>query len=157
MKIFDISYKILQDFLIPLERHKEAFNEINFVSGKEMQTSFGTKNKIQECIQKYLQDYFAKHKLVLDNIWAQKYFNGRHSAHVHHNAHTSFVWYVQAENDCSKIIFYNPGWPYVDTHRFEVQPYTGTLLLFNSSIPHEVLPNGNQTRNIIAGNLKWLK
>lgn len=161
MKEYDITYKIFKDFLFPTKEYQEEFNKIDFVPKEkdEMQTTYGSKliSNLKSFV--FLQKFFNKRQLSITNIWAQKYINGRHRAHIHNdeNSHLSFVWYVQADENCSKIIFYNPGWPYIDSHKFDIQPYTGTLLIFDKSIPHEVLENKNQKRNIISGNLKWQK
>ena len=159
MKKYEIKYEIVKDFLLPSKEHQEEFKKINFIKSdkQDMLTTYGQNIKLNEKILKYLIDFFKKHKLQISSVWAQKYLNGRHEAHIHSNSIFSFVWYVQADEKCSKIVFHNPGWPYVDSHRIEIQPYTGTLLMFNSLIPHEVLYNTKQVRNIISGNLSWLK
>lgn len=160
MKKHEIKYEIIEDFLCPLKEHQEAFNQIDFESlpKKEMQTTFGTKETLNEKIYALLNEYFKKINLTIINLWAQKYVNGRHEAHIHNDCAASFVWYIEAEKNCSKILFYNPGWPYIDTHKkIEIQPVTGTLLLFSTGIPHEVLENKNQIRNVVAGNLRWQK
>lgn len=160
MKKYEIKYEICKDFLCPLKEHQEQFNTIDFekLPKKEMQTTYETQEKINEKIYFFLTKYFEKFNFSIINLWAQKYINGRHAAHIHNQCAASFIWYVQADENCSKIVFYNPGWPYIDTHKcIEIQPVTGTLLLFSTGIPHEVLENKNQIRNVIAGNLKWLK
>jgi hypothetical protein len=159
MKNYEIKYEILKNFLCPLKEHQEEFDMIDFetLPKKEMQTTYETKEKVNEKIYFFLDKYFEKFNFTITNLWAQRYINGRHSAHIHPQCAASFIWYVKADENCSKILFYNPGWPYIDTHKFEIQPVTGTLLLFSAGIPHEVLENKNQIRNVIAGNLKWLK
>jgi hypothetical protein len=66
----------------------------------------------------------------------------------------SFVFYVQTSDDSSEIKFYNPGYPYCYYKDYVFTPYENDLLIFNSYVPHEVLPNNDNQRISLAGNIQ---
>tara|TARA_R110000824_G_scaffold98723_1_gene235410 strand:- start:826 stop:1311 length:486 start_codon:yes stop_codon:yes gene_type:complete len=84
-------------------------------------------------IKKQVTDILDKHKLLLTNNWAQLYNNKNyHNIHNHPNSQYSGIIYI---NGHSPTIFYDR----------EYQTYINKfvknqLLLFPSSIPHEVKP-----------------
>ena len=104
----------------------------------------------------HLFDVFNAHSLVLKKVWIQKYqYSQYHDLHIHGEDTYSFVWYINCSEKSSKTIFYNPGWPYFQSHNFiEVTPKKGKLFLFNGLIPHCVLRNEDNLRTIVSGNLK---
>ena len=97
----------------------------------------------------------------ISDCWVQKYKNKKHCLHVHgtDNSKLSFVWYVNASNKSSPILFYNPGFPYNDFWAKEIYPKKNKFLMFNSYIPHEVAYNEDNDRMVLSGNIDliWQK
>lgn len=151
----EIKYEIYKKFLKPTKKHNQIFDELNFCQ-KDMQTTFNFSD-IDNQFEKDINLFMKNLDLKVTRIWAQKYENAQHEAHTHLPAEYSFVWYIEVDRDCSEIVFYNPGWPYFETHKIKVKPFTGLFLLFPGFLPHEVLYNTKCKRNIISGNLTWQK
>lgn len=149
-----ISYEIVKRFLNPENSILEKFNKVKF-KNVQMQTSYGENNDYSYFIN-YLQPFIShltNNDLKIENLWCQKYNSGYHGLHTHKGCKLCFTWYLHADENCSNIIFRNPGFPYIETHEIKIKPYTGLMLLFPPFIPHEVEYNYDSKRYIIAGNL----
>jgi hypothetical protein len=158
--ILEIKYQILKLHLDPNETFQKEFDSIKFNKTDDVPTTYhneGLNKGLSKEVEQYINNFIANYKFKINMIWAQRYEQSFHPAHVHLNCAASFIWYLDVEEGCSKLRLYNPGWPYVATHQFEIQPKTGLFILMPSFLPHEVLYNSNKKRNTIAGNLKWLK
>lgn len=91
-------------------------------------------------------------------MWVQKYApGGYHPIHVHatdmHNY--SFVFYVDCTDNSACTMFYNLGYPYVDHGGFKVKPVKGRCVLFPGAMPHEAMPNNDDRRLIVSGNIVY--
>ena len=156
--MIDHSFKItLVEYNIPCD--KEFYNYIkNFPLDKYEYNSnsyFNTLNeKLVPKVDKYIRNIAKNHKCNLTNAWIQKYNKNQfHDVHIHGRGDLlSFVWYIDCTKNSSKTIFHNPGYPYIDTHRIEITPEKGKLILFDGTIPHYVLPNKDTRRLIVSGN-----
>ena len=92
--------------------------------------------------------------------WIQKYKQGHY-----HNVHThdlgkydySFVLYLDCSDKSEPTLFYNVGYPYVNTDTLSVKPVIGRLVIFAGCLPHEVPPNQDDKRLIISGNLTFIQ
>jgi hypothetical protein len=89
-------------------------------------------------------------------MWVQKY--GRYNYHaIHTHApdafNYSFVFYVDCTDQSGCTMFYNVGYPYVDHSSFKVQPVKGRCVVFPGAMPHEAMPNQDDRRMIVSGNL----
>ena len=104
----------------------------------------------------FVKNILNKDNFTHRNSWFQAYKpHNYHSLHVHglESFEYSFVFYVQTSDDSSEIKFYNPGYPYC-YYKDYVLPYENDLLIFNSYVPHEVLPNNDNQRISLAGNIQ---
>lgn len=103
----------------------------------ECKTTFTTFNilnfPILKNIKKQITDILDQHKLFLGNNWAQFYNKGdSHGVHIHERSVLSGIIYIKGNNP-SPTIFYSKKFNQYD-HKFK----SNTLLLFPSTIPHEV-------------------
>lgn len=89
-------------------------------------------------------------------LWVQRYDRGAyHPVHVHaadKNSY-SFVLYVDCTEHSAPTMFYNLGFPYVDHDAFKIRPKRGRCVLFPGAMPHEAMPNTDERRLIVSGNL----
>ena len=92
-------------------------------------------------------------------MWVQKYerFN-YHPIHTHalDAFNYSFVFYVDCTDESACTMFYTVGYPYVDHTNFKVQPVKGRCVLFPGAMPHEALPNQDDRRLIVSGNIFYI-
>lgn len=101
-------------------------------------------------LKKQITNILDKHKLSLDNNWAQLYNKeNKHGIHIHYGSIYSGIIYIKGKNS-SSTIFYNRNFNKY-YHKFE----DNTLLLFPSMTPHEVKPlEKDEGRLIISFNTK---
>ena len=141
--------KKFKNYIINLPVYKNEANNSSFF--KE------TKNKqLLIEVNSYLNLIFEKHSSILEEVWVQKYnLNQFHDLHTHGLGKNflSFIWYINCSKKSSKTVFFNPGYPYFETHKIEIEPEIGKLIIFDGCIPHHVLPNKDSLRTIISGNL----
>jgi len=147
----DVLKKIKQ---VSLKKDKHN-PEMNLNSYYETMDNTDESLVFKEFINKQLKDIFEKHNLKLKNCWVQKYLkNSYHSLHVHDSNEKSFVWFIEGNEKSSPTVFYDVGFPYINTNQsisFKFIP--GTLLIFPGFLPHEVRPNKNNNRLIVSGNV----
>lgn len=92
-------------------------------------------------------------------MWVQKYERGAyHPIHVHatDKHHYSFVFYVDCTENSGHTMFYNLGFPYVDHEATKIKPVKGRCVLFPGAMPHEAMPNNDDRRLIVSGNLVYV-
>ena len=112
--------------------------------------------KLLQMVRKNLKDIFKKHKLNIIDCWVQLYLkNNYHSVHTHFATQKdySFVWFIDGDKNSAPIIFYEIGYPLINSNKkimFDFKP--GTLLIFPGFMPHEVPLNKSNNRLIISGN-----
>ena len=147
----DVLKKIKQ---VSLKKDKHN-PEMNLNSYYETMDNTDESLVFKEFINKQLKDIFERHNLKLKNCWVQKYLkNSYHSLHVHDSDEKSFVWFIEGNEKSSPTVFYDVGFPYINTGQsisFKFIP--GTLLIFPGFLPHEVRPNKNNNRLIVSGNV----
>jgi len=142
----DINDKILSDVKsYPLTKYK--MNNNNFIKKDK---------KLLSMVRKNLINIFKKHKLNIRDCWVQLYLkNNYHSVHTHFATQKdySFVWFIDGDKNSSPIIFYEIGYPLINSNKkikFDFKP--GMLLIFPGFMPHEVPLNKSNNRLIISGN-----
>lgn len=92
-------------------------------------------------------------------MWVQKYERGNyHPVHVHatDRHHYSFVFYVECTENSACTVFYNLGFPYVDHDALKITPVKGRCVLFPGAMPHEAMPNNDDRRLIVSGNIVYV-
>jgi hypothetical protein len=92
-------------------------------------------------------------------MWVQKYATGAyHPVHVHATDRYSysFVFYVDCTDESAPTMFYNFGYPYVDHEARKIRPKKGRCVLFPGAMPHEAVPNADDRRLIVSGNLVYV-
>lgn len=148
--IFEEQIEITKDFLQKIKKYsltKDIMNSHNFLKKDK---------SLLNLVNKKIKKFLDKHKLKLIDSWIQKYGkNDYHSLHTHFATvkDYSFVWFIEGSEDSSPIIFYEVGYPIINTGKkiiFNFKP--GTFLLFPGFMPHEVPLNKNNNRLIISGN-----
>ena len=91
-----------------------------------------------------------------DDIWIQKYDNSDfHDCHIHNPNTFSFIIYIDCTDDSSETMFYNVGYPYFFIKSYKVKPKIGRCIVFHGAIPHTALPNKDDKRLIVSGNIKF--
>jgi hypothetical protein len=119
--------------------------------------------RLAELTMRCVEDFFiavgkrlSKTGLHVLKMWVQKYdkFN-YHPIHVHapDAFNYSFVFYLDCTDNSAPTMFYNLGYPYVDHTNFKIQPKKGRCVLFPGAMPHEALPNQDDKRLIVSGNI----
>lgn len=148
---------------------KQNIKSLSFLEFTNNLTTFYENNKILDFesfldLRNHIDNYlniFTKHVLKKEsfthrNSWFQAYKqNNHHSIHVHglEAFEYSFVFFIQTSKDSSDIKFYNPGYPYCYYNDHSITPKDNDLVIFNSFLPHEVLPNKDDQRISLAGNI----
>ena len=153
-------YSIIEDFV---KVDKETLKQIKKIKLKKDKnipnmnlTSFYEKNKeLDKFVKNKLKNIFKKYKLKFKNSWVQKYLqNDYHNLHTHHIDEKSFVWFIEGQENSSPLVFYDIGYPIIDTQQSIIIKFVpGTLVIFPGFIPHEVRPNKNDNRLIVSGNV----
>lgn len=109
------------------------------------------------------------YRLELSHIWMNRlYLDGYHGRHSHGRSHYSGTYYVNSPPASSRIRFYHPysdivqhDFPKVSkigtsllSEYVDYDPTPGTMLIWNSWLYHEVLPNKSiEPRDSISFNL----
>jgi hypothetical protein len=120
-------------------------NNINFIN----QTSNEIKNFLLEIIK---QLNYTKYKI--ENVWVQKYNDSDfHDCHIHNPNGFSFIIYIDCTDSSSETMFYNVGYPYFTIETFKIKPKIGRSIVFHGAIPHTALPNKDDKRLIVSGNI----
>ena len=148
----------LYDYVVSYEMEKIDHVETSFYK-KEMDL------RLAELTMSCVEDFFieigkriGKTSLQLLKIWVQRYEKfSHHAIHVHaHDAHNySFVLYIDCTEDSAGTMFYSVGFPYVDHTNYTVQPLKGRCVVFPGAMPHEALPNKDDKRVIVSGNIVY--
>ncbi|MGE0626868.1 MAG: TIGR02466 family protein [Hyphomicrobiaceae bacterium] len=112
----------------------------------------------------------AGRPLVLDSLWINVLDRGGvHSGHIHPNCVISGTYYVEAPDGAGAIRFEDPRLPLMmaapqrkararpDNRSFvEIAPRPGMLLMWESWLRHEVLPNrASDSRISVSFNYRW--
>lgn len=90
---------------------------------------------IRKELVRHIQDKFlGKDYWISRDVWGLNYLNGEGAApHVHSNVDYSMIWYLNADEDCGTLEFFNPDQ--------SVQPTKNMLVLFDGRHKHGVLPS----------------
>ena len=126
----------------------------NNLDSKEQITTFNYLNVLNFPILKNLKDQIInildKHKLLLDNNWAQLYnMKNEHSIHTHSGSFYSGIIYIMGKK-ASPTIFYDRKYKNY-CYKFK----NNKLLMFPSDIPQEVKKlNNDEDRLIISFNTR---
>ena len=99
-----------------------------------------------------------KSSLQVLKMWTQRYGKfAYHPIHVHGLSafHYSFVFYIDCTEESGCTMFYSVGYPYVDHTNFKVHPKVGRCVLFPGAVPHEAMPNHDDKRIIVSGNIVY--
>ena len=157
----------IDNIKVPSSYLKEI-NKIKLLKGKEQHNNFDVKHDNPKFIKitdeilspKFLEigngHGFKNYKII--NMWVQKYLKGEHhSLHIHtpKTSIFSFIYFLKTTKDSASTFFYNVGHPYVSTEAIEVTAKTGKLIVFHSTIPHEVKANNDNVRTIVSGNIEY--
>lgn len=92
----------------------------------------------------------------ITKTWIQKYNkNHFHDCHTHDLVNFSFIYYLDCTKNSSDTLFYNPLYPYYHFNEYRVKPEKGKCVVFSGAIPHAALPNKDDKRLILSGNLNF--
>lgn len=97
----------------------------------------------------------------LTKFWVQKYNNeDYHDIHTHgtQDNHYSFIIYIDCSKNSSVTLFYALGYPYtsyVGKSPYGIKPEKGRIILFNSFLPHGLVPNKDEKRLVLSGNITY--
>ena len=139
-----VKYKSLKDY---------DFNKNNFFDENDINFSFITNKEIQTYLLEILKQLKCK-QYEIENTWVQKYNNNDfHDCHIHNPNGFSFVLYIDCTEVSSETMFYNVGYPYFTINNFKIKPKIGRCVVFHGAIPHTALPNKDDKRLIVSGNI----
>ena len=165
MEVFNFNFPIfvndltLSNDYINIVKNKSLkkydFNKNNFFDENDIYFSFITNKEIQTYLLEITKNLNCK-EYRIENTWIQKYDNNDfHDCHIHNPNSFSFVLYIDCTEDSSETMFYNVGYPYVTTDTYRVKPKSGRCVVFHGAIPHTALPNKDDKRLIVSGNIKF--
>lgn len=165
MEIFNFNFPIflkdlsLNNDYIDIVKKKSLkkydFNKNNFFDANDIDFSIITNNQIQIYLLEILKELKCKNYSI-ENTWVQKYDNNDfHDCHIHNPNGFSFLLYIDCTNDSAETMFYNVGYPYFTTNNFKIKPKVGRCVVFHGAIPHTALPNKDNKRLIVSGNIKF--
>ena len=130
---------------------KFEFNLNNYSIDEESIACKELNNFLQEIAEKIKLDSFK-----ITKTWLQKYNkNNFHDCHTHDLANFSFIYYLDCTKNSSDTWFYNPLYPYYHFNQYRVKPEKGKCIVFSGAIPHAVLPNKDDKRLILSGNVNF--
>jgi hypothetical protein len=163
MKIFNFSFpifvkdlKLSNDYINTVKNKsltKYEFNKNNFFEKNDDYFSSQTNQEIKNYLLKILKN-LNLNEYKIKKIWVQKYNkNNFHDCHIHNPTEFSFILYVDCTDNSSETIFYNVGYPYFLTGNFRVKPKIGRCVVFHGALPHCALPNKDDKRLIVSGNI----
>ena len=166
-RTFDISFYEMQvpfnnteviKFIENLDMHEfqmmTTFGQEKQILEKEPMTNF--KNNLLYYLNIFVKKVINKNQFTVKESWIQTYSeNSYHPLHIHGMAENewSLIYYIQATDKSSETNLYSPGHPYIDAVKKSVVPKTNKLVLFPSSLPHDVPPNKDKERIILSANL----
>ena len=119
------------------------------------------KNLAKNICENYAYEYLIKRfdnfddvvrqKIAIVDMWGIIYQgDGKdHTVpHSHHWNHISFVYYAEADDESSPLVF-------TDYDNYSIQPKTGRLVIFDSRAKHYVPPfDSKNTRTVVSGNIQ---
>lgn len=170
---FHYDKKIKEDELTFLSNLERKDNMINHSSKNSSVLEENVVKDIREFIQNSVDEYFETAynpkydvKLRITQSWCNYTSeNEGHHQHRHPNSLVSGVFYIDADPNCDKIVFYNPK--LYNTIEIPVNEYadynsqtwwlpiqSGKLIIFPSHLEHsvDVKKNENNTRISLAFN-----
>jgi hypothetical protein len=132
---------------------KYDFNKNNFFDKNDELFSIQTNNELKNYLLEIVKQLNCK-EYKIQNTWIQKYNNNDfHDCHIHSPSSFSFVLYIDCTEDSSETMFYNVGYPYFFTQSYKIKPQIGRCVVFHGAIPHTALPNKDDKRLIVSGNI----
>ena len=153
-------YTVVEEFVkiddeILKEIKKVKLKKDNNIPDMNLTSYYNNNLSFNNFIKNKLSDIFKKYNLSLKGCWVQKYKkNNYHGLHTHDVKNKSFVWFIEGNKNSSPLIFYDVGYPMIDTQQsIIIQFVPGTLVIFPGFIPHEVRPNKSNNRLIVSGNV----
>lgn len=177
----------LADYLYPISKKilAETPENSNYINGK---TSYFFKNTpsqykenlfsfynyvLKNSIEylKVLEVDIEKYNIEFKSIWfSEMYKYGSHEIHTHQGSHLSGIFYVNYNEENSKIRFYRPDYFYnslstiffkkynnYNSQIWDLSTEKGKLLIWSSSLMHGVLTNMSNNRMAISFNLNLIE
>jgi hypothetical protein len=166
MEIINYSFPIfIKDLIISnkyidlvknLNLTKYEFNENNFFKNKKNSKFIkNTDNEISLFLLE-IKKILNLNNYHFNDIWVQKYSNNDfHDCHIHNPNSFSFIIYIDCADSSSETMFYNVGYPYFFIKSYKIKPKIGRCIVFHGAIPHTALPNKDNKRLIVSGNLTF--
>ena len=164
--------RIYQSFIdIDEESIKNELKENFFENYEYVKTSFWKIKHILsepnlEFLNKAAREFFQevgsseKYSIFeIMNSWIQIYDKGHfHDTHSHFmdKDNWNFVFFLNADDDSSKLVILEPGYPYINNNkRVYIKPKTGLCVAFPGYLPHFVEPNKSENRIILSANVQY--
>ena len=156
-------YKKLMQVIKKEKMEKFPYMKTTYFKEKNILLKKEFKFLLDSC-QKFYQEVagdnqYASWRIIMS--WIQRYDKGDfHDAHIHSTSpqYWSFVFYLDCNEDSSKTIVLEPGYPYIDERkRVAIKPKIGGCVAFPGYVPHFVEPNINNKRVVLSSNLQFYK
>jgi len=138
------------------DKHNRKTNAKSYMTDWMMASKFKSFNNLLKIIvNKELKKIFnitttenKKLDIICTDMWGLIYKkNDNCLLHNHFGSNFSFTYYVESNENCSPLIFEEPGY-------LKIQPETGMLCIFDSNYTHYVPKmESDETRIVISGNL----
>ena len=159
-KEYSFEYKIIKKNISVSPDVKKFLKKIKLrqdenIPGMNVNSYWQDDTELKIFLNKKIGYIFSELKYKISNCWVQKYAkNSYHTLHTHNGSKQSFVWFIEGDKNSSPIRFLDVGYPLIDTGKvISIDFVPGTFLMFSSFLPHEVLPNKNNNRLIVGGNV----
>ena len=166
MEIINYSFPIfVKDLIISneyiflvknIKLNKFEFNKNNFFEKNDNNNFIQNTNNEMNLFLLEIKKILNLNNYCFEDIWIQKYDNNDfHDCHIHNPNTFSFIIYIDCTDDSSETMFYNVGYPYFFIKSYKVKPKIGRCIVFHGAIPHTALPNKDDKRLIVSGNIKF--
>lgn len=166
MNIFEDNLNYLEDFKEfnkQLEKDTKSTGDVQrrstnakaYMTHWQMANKFNSYNKLLKIICTEKIPKYQDIKLIQNgevffsckDMWGVIYKKNDETKKHRHLSIFSFTYYVKASENCAPIIFSDPGY-------LEIQPKTGTLLIWKGEYEHYVpKQKTNSPRIVISGNI----
>lgn len=105
-------------------------------------------DKVRHDLMRYVHHYFGKRYWIARDIWGLVYEdNDSADAHVHPNADYTAIWFMEADDGCGTLEYFNPD--------LTIEPKKDMLVIADAMHTHGVFPNVERTakRSCIVMNI----
>jgi len=130
------------------------YNTPNVLEDKKL---IDLKNHVYQFIEIFTKQIMNRKSFSIDGSWLQAYRESDfHSLHTHNLNLNDFslIFYIQCTEESSSTVFFNLGYPYINSPSIEVKAEKSKFVIFPGGLPHSVPPNKDKERIVFSCNFK---